>query len=1117
MQKGGPNRVCALLHFCIFAFLHFTVSACSTQRSEGGLTPAEIALENRAIGLMGQYDFGRAREVFARLADAHPDRPDLKINLAIATLNRQNDGDDDAARRLFEEVLRTQPDDARAQFGLGLVLLHDGNARDALLHFDAVASRDRADAYAAYFAAQCKAQLNDLGGALEGYQRALAANPNIRSAAYGAFRALQQLGREEEAQRMLDLFQSLETSPQAQVVEFKYTRMGPLAEVRPAGRPLRDRAAKPAGPIFERTTIKLVSPARPVSWRRFDAAHAASITAADIDGDGRIDLFIAGAIEDRGVAKNAVLVNRGVDGFQLDLDHPLAAVPDVNAALWGDYDNDGLLDVYLCRRGANQLWRQTSKGVWADVTLSTGTSGGGGTTVDGAIFDADHDGDLDLLLIKSDGPSQLLNNNGDGTFRALGATVGLSSQPASGVIVADFDNDRDADILIIGAAGANQVLINDLTWRYHQAPAFAALSSSTIAAAVAGDVDADGRLELYTSGAAGLSRWTRSSSGAWAPELIAGSSALANTRQLALVDVDGDGVAEIVGTTPEGRWQVLKLTEPAPSTFVSDGPPIAGWSVAALDAARGPSIVAMPADAAGPPVVWRPGSGRFDYVTVSLTGQDKSGARLRSNRSGVGASVAARADSHWTTFPALRTQSGPGQSLQPIQFGTRGEPQVDFVAITWSDGVYQTELAIAPGQLRVIEETERQLSSCPVLFAYDGRHFAFVTDLLGVGGMGTPTSPGVYDAPRPRESVLLPDGLLRSDTDHSNRLALKITEPMEEVAYLDSARLFVYDLPPGWQMVLDERKAISAPEATGEPRFFRTERLPLQALDDKAGDVTRAILTADGAAAPTGGLDRRFIGLTAPHSLTLRFETPIDDGPGAPMLVADGWIEYPYAQTLFAAWQAGVSYEAPTIDARGEDGRWQVVRKEFGYPAGMARRMSVPLGKLPKGTRELRLRTNQEIYWDRLAVAYAESAPVASRGELRLVSARVDRTGYAIRDLKDDRRPLYDYEGRVPLWDARYPAGAYTRVGPMTELVAEEDGALAIIGPGEEIHLEFAAPELAVKPGWTRRYVLDARGWCKDMDLYTRDGSTVEPLPGGRTPAAARLQAAYTNRYESGR
>ena len=87
----------------------------------------------------------------------------------------------------------------------------------------------------------------------------------------------------------------------------------------------------------------------------------------------------------------------------------------------------------------------------------------------------------------------------------------------------------------------------------------------------------------------------------------------------------------------------------------------------------------------------------------------------------------------------------------------------------------------------------------------------------------------------------------------------------------------------------------------------------------------------------------------------------------------------------------------------------------------------------------------------------------------------------------------------------------------MTELVATEDGALAIFGPGEELHLEFEAVTAVLQPGWTRRFVLEARGWCKDMDLYTRDGDAVEPIPGVRNAAAEQLQRQYTTRYQSGR
>jgi hypothetical protein len=278
------------------------------------------------------------------------------------------------------------------------------------------------------------------------------------------------------------------------------------------------------------------------------------------------------------------------------------------------------------------------------------------------------------------------------------------------------------------------------------------------------------------------------------------------------------------------------------------------------------------------------------------------------------------------------------------------------------------------------------------------------------------------------------------------------------------------------------------------------------------------VTTADGIAASAGRGDPRHIGRAGEHVVILRFDRPLDVANGSqPTLVGDGWIEYPYAQTLFAAWQSGAAYESPTVEARGSDNRWHVVRKRFGYPAGMPRRMSVPLGPLPHGTRELRLRTTDEIYWDRLAVVDVEPNPTVVTRALPLISARVARTGFPHRDTLAHRRPSYDYDRRAPIWDVRYPKGLYTAEGVATELLASDDGALAIIGPGDELHVEFSAAQATLRAGWTRRFVLEAHGWCKDMDLYTKDGETVEPLPGVRQPVAERLQQRYTTRYESGR
>ncbi|MGH9144416.1 MAG: FG-GAP-like repeat-containing protein, partial [Vicinamibacterales bacterium] len=1057
MRRGFlPDGTCLL-----FAAMGLIITAaCSGSPTRREPADDLVGQNNRGVGLMGQFDYDAARQIFARLASAHSDRHDLQVNLAIATLNRQQDGDIEEARRILERVAAVDPTNLRARYSLGLLLLNDGRAAEALPQFAFVAAQAPADAFAEYYAARCRFQQGDFAGALAGFQRAETLAPHLRSAVYGESQALQRLGRTADAQRRLNVFEELATDPRSEVVEFKYTRMGPLAEAVTIDQPPGQPAPRPVGPVFDPTPLVLGPTG--VRWHRFDAPHPGSITTADIDGDGQIDVFIAGAIDDGGATRNAVLFNRGAAGFVLDTAHPLAAVANVTAALWGDYDNDGFTDVYLCRDGVNQLWRQTARGQWADVTAAAHAGGGGGATLDGALFDADHDGDLDLLLITRDGGDELLNNNGDGTFRSITTKIGLTeSGPSSGIVIADLDADRDADIVVIKKSAAPTVLMNDRTWQYHRESGFGQ-SGPPIAAAVAGDLDADGRVEIYASGRDGIARWTRDSAGAWTSTLVAGTTALADSAQLALADVDGDGRLDLLGTASDGRVQALAISPDASASplYSAPGGPVAGWTLAALDAVHGPSLVAMPSGG-GAPVMWRPGTGRFPFTTIALSGRDPHSWQLRSNVSGIGTQIAARSGSQWTALATYRPQSGTGQSLQPLSIGTGGRPQIDFVALTWSDGVFQSELALAPG-FHAIAETERQLSSCPILFAFDGRHFAFVTDLLGVGGIGTPTSPGVYDPPRPRENVLLPDGLLAS---RGGRYELKITEPMEEAAYLDSVRLVAYDMPPGWSTVLDERKAISAPEATGDPRFYREERVPVLAVDDRGEDVTRSVTAADGVAAPPGRIDPRFIGRTDDHVLTLRFDRPLDVPRGAPMLVADGWIEYPYAQTLFAAWQAGAAYRAPTIEARGTDRRWRVLRREFGYPAGMPRRMSVPLGRLPPGTTELRIRTTQEIYWDRLAIAYAEPDAAVVAHVLPLASARLASEGFPRAEMHAWRRPSYDYDHRTPIRDTRYLKGRYTAIGPVADLVSAQDGALAIFGPGEELQLQFEASLPPLNPG----------------------------------------------------
>jgi hypothetical protein len=668
--------------------------------------------------------------------------------------------------------------------------------------------------------------------------------------------------------------------------------------------------------------------------------------------------------------------------------------------------------------------------------------------------------------VNSNASNDLLNNNGNGTFRSLGGETGLAGdgRPSSAVVVNDLDNDGDADIVVLKEQPPHEIFLNDRFWKYRRAEGrFDDLVNTPASVASAVDVDADGQIELYA-----------------AP----------------MLDVDGSGVPRAVET---------------PERF-------AAWAPVVLDSSAGPSIVGMKA---GKPMIMRPAPGRAGkFMTLSLSGKSKVAGQMRSNASGVGVRIAARVGDRWVATDTYPHTSSAGQSLQPVAIGLGGAGAADFVRLTWPEGLLQTELNLAAAKNHTIDQTQRQTSSCPVLFVWDGERFAFVSDVLGVGGIGFAVGRDEFAPPRPWENLLLPAGLLRA---RDGRYEIKLAEPMEEACYLDSAKLVAWDLPPGWSMALDERMGINDPQPTGEARFYRREMLPTRAINDRNEDVTSTIASIDRVAAPVADVDRRYIGRTREHVLTLTFPEAIDAPHGEPMLVADGWVEYPYSQTMFAAWQAGARYDAPTIEAQNNRGEWVVVLEKFGYPAGMPRQMSVPLprAKMPRNTREIRIRTTQEIYWDRLAVAYAEPCPRARRVELPLASARVHDAGFAARKTAAQRRPHYDYGNRAPLWDARHQAGFYTDFGPADELIASADDAFAIFGPGEEVHMAFAAPAAEPPAGWTSRLVLELVGWCKDMDFYTRDGATIEPLPARGTATQESLgrrhglHERYNTRYRS--
>ena len=182
-----------------------------------------------------------------------------------------------------------------------------------------------------------------------------------------------------------------------------------------------------------------------------------------------------------------------------------------------DYDNDGLADVLLLRgawtRDAvpNSLLRSNGDGTFTDVTEAAGLLRAAPTQT-GVWGDYDNDGDVDLFLGNesrsgSTYPSELYSNNGDGTFTDVAAQAGVQvTGVVKGAAWGDVDNDGRLDLFVSRLGEPNLLFRNegpspDGRWRFHDVTATAGVAEPRNSFPTwFFDYDNDGWLDLFVAG-----------------------------------------------------------------------------------------------------------------------------------------------------------------------------------------------------------------------------------------------------------------------------------------------------------------------------------------------------------------------------------------------------------------------------------------------------------------------------------------------------------------------------------------------------------------------------------------------------------------------------------------
>ena len=175
---------------------------------------------------------------------------------------------------------------------------------------------------------------------------------------------------------------------------------------------------------------------------------------ADIDNDGDLDLALSGATEN-GVPKTKIYRNDGLGNFTEDR----VNIPGLlfSAMDWGDYDNDGDLDLALSgARYHRTKYFEAVVQVWSNQSGQLSNSGIEIPAVlhgDVAWGDYDSDGDLDLLVVGStdvgSGRSGRLYRNEEGN---LVPRIALPGVAASNAVWGDYDGDNDLDFVVTGSS-----------------------------------------------------------------------------------------------------------------------------------------------------------------------------------------------------------------------------------------------------------------------------------------------------------------------------------------------------------------------------------------------------------------------------------------------------------------------------------------------------------------------------------------------------------------------------------------------------------------------------------------------------------------------------------------
>jgi hypothetical protein len=491
----------------------------------------------------------------------------------------------------------------------------------------------------------------------------------------------------------------------------------------------------------------------------------------DYDNDGFLDIFFTNgaaipSLEKSDSRYSNRLFHNNHDGTFTDVSEKagLQGIGYSMGVAAGDYDNDGFVDLYITGVNRNQLFHNNGDGTFTDVTDKAGVGGivpklGKAWSVAAGWFDYNNDGLLDLFVVNylnysiktatpcvQQGlpaycspidflgmPNILYRNNGDGTFTDVSEQSHISQYVGKGMglAFADYDNDGFNDIFVSNDTFENYLFHNNRDGTFTNVAMLAGIAYNAFGNSIAGmgadfrDIDNDGKPDVFetamfgegfplyknlgegqfqdVTGAAGLSAWT-SRSTAWG---------------VGVFDFDNDGQKDLFTANSDILDNSMELAHrpfALPNrvfrnkgnlTF-EDVSTKAGKSFSVAAPHRGAAFGDLNNDGKidvvvtvlnGPPEIWMNHSGNSNHwIILKLIG-------VKSNRDGLGTKIKITTALSTQFNQATTALSYNSSSDKRVHFGLGSADTVESIELTWPSGIKQVLKNVKADQILTVAES----------------------------------------------------------------------------------------------------------------------------------------------------------------------------------------------------------------------------------------------------------------------------------------------------------------------------------------------------------------------------------------------------------------------------